>query len=165
MHLPFIQLIANRKTNGIIRLVPILISSLSPSLEDCIASVLLDYFLDPGVLFIISSDFCHWGTRFRFTPSNDEMSISDFIHNMDRDGMCHIKNLDKKQFELYLLSTKNTICGRSPILLILNLCQRLSDVDRKKLSSSWSWLSYSQSEAVLSPAQSSVSYASSIAFI
>jgi len=34
--------------------------------------LLAPYLADPSNLFIISSDFCHWGSRFRFTFTNSE---------------------------------------------------------------------------------------------
>lgn len=34
--------------------------------------LLAPYLSDPSNLFIISSDFCHWGTRFKFTFTNSE---------------------------------------------------------------------------------------------
>jgi hypothetical protein len=34
--------------------------------------LLAPYLLDPSNLFIISSDFCHWGSRFKFTFTNSE---------------------------------------------------------------------------------------------
>lgn len=34
--------------------------------------LLAPYLADPSNLFIISSDFCHWGSRFKFTFTNSE---------------------------------------------------------------------------------------------
>jgi predicted class III extradiol MEMO1 family dioxygenase len=34
--------------------------------------LLAPYLSDPSHLFIISSDFCHWGSRFKFTFTNSE---------------------------------------------------------------------------------------------
>ena len=38
-----------------------------PCSEQQYAQVLAPYLQDPGNLFVISSDFCHWGARFGFT--------------------------------------------------------------------------------------------------
>jgi hypothetical protein len=35
-------------------------------------ALLAPYLSDPANLFIISSDFCHWGSRFRYTYTNAE---------------------------------------------------------------------------------------------
>jgi hypothetical protein len=35
-------------------------------------ALLSPYLSDPSNLFIISSDFCHWGSRFRYTFTNKE---------------------------------------------------------------------------------------------
>jgi hypothetical protein len=34
--------------------------------------LLAPYLADPSNLFIISSDFCHWGSRFKYTYTNSE---------------------------------------------------------------------------------------------
>ena len=47
---------------------------LSFTRESVVASVLSPYLEDPSNFFIISSDFCHWGVRFRYTPHNAEQA-------------------------------------------------------------------------------------------
>lgn len=37
--------------------------------------LLAPYLSDPSNLFIISSDFCHWGSRFKFTFTNSEQVL------------------------------------------------------------------------------------------
>ena len=37
------------------------------SREAVFGRTLAPYLDDPGNLFVISSDFCHWGSRFRYT--------------------------------------------------------------------------------------------------
>lgn len=44
-----------------------MVGSTSPSTERALGSRLAPYLLDPGNIFVISSDFCHWGSRFRYT--------------------------------------------------------------------------------------------------
>ena len=46
--------------------VPILVGSLSPDREVKYGRIFAKYLADPSNLFIISSDFCHWGKRFRY---------------------------------------------------------------------------------------------------
>lgn len=43
------------------------------------------YLADPENVFVISSDFCHWGKRFRFTPFSDKgAEIHKSIEHLDR---------------------------------------------------------------------------------
>ena len=79
---------------------------------------MLPYFEDERTLFVVSSDFCHWGKRFRFTHKFDEFTDEDIyksIEKLDRQGMTLIEQQDLAGFQSYLSETKNTICGRYPI--------------------------------------------------
>lgn len=66
-------------------IIPILVGSLSPEKEAMYGRILAPYLADPQTLFIISSDFCHWGQRFRYTYYDRSCGA---IHKS-------IKNLDK----------------------------------------------------------------------
>lgn len=46
------------------KLIPLMVGSLNATSQDYYASILLKYFEDPLNIFVISSDFCHWGKRF-----------------------------------------------------------------------------------------------------
>lgn len=46
------------------KLVPLMVGSLDVPTQDYYAKILVKYFDDPNTIFIISSDFCHWGKRF-----------------------------------------------------------------------------------------------------
>ena len=48
-------------------LVPILVGALAYECEARYGRLLAPYLEDPATLFVVSSDFCHWGTRFGFT--------------------------------------------------------------------------------------------------
>lgn len=113
------------------KIVPIYIGSLGQSEERVFGRVLSRYFDDPSVLFVISSDFCHWGNRFRFTPSAfvgarvplvyPLGSVNGQIESLDRQGMELIVAQDSQGFFKYCESTGNTICGRNPILILLEI--------------------------------------------
>lgn len=48
-------------------IVPVMVGSLSTEKESIYGHIFSRYLADPKNLFIISSDFCHWGQRFRYT--------------------------------------------------------------------------------------------------
>ena len=50
-------------------LIPIMIGSTNSPTEVALGSILAPYIADPTNVFIISSDFCHWGCRFNYTYS------------------------------------------------------------------------------------------------
>ncbi|KAE8149359.1 MEMO1 family [Aspergillus avenaceus] len=72
LHLPYIHRLLqlqypNRSTSQYPPLVPIMVGSTSASTESAFGALLAPYLEDPANAFIISSDFCHWGSRFRYT--------------------------------------------------------------------------------------------------
>ncbi|EGR29045.1 mediator of cell motility 1, putative [Ichthyophthirius multifiliis] len=68
-------------------LIPIMVGQTNQELDVQYGKIFSKYFDDDSTLFIISSDFCHWG---------------------------------QIEFQNYLNSTKNTICGRRGINILLN---------------------------------------------
>ncbi|KAJ5888278.1 UPF0103-domain-containing protein [Penicillium taxi] len=72
MHLPFIHRLLqlqypNTPTSQYPKLVPIMVGSTSSATEKAFGALLAPYVADPSNAFVISSDFCHWGLRFRYT--------------------------------------------------------------------------------------------------
>ena len=72
--------------------MPIMVGSLGGDLDDKYANILKRYFEDEESLFIFSTDFCHWGKRFGFTPYDKSCGdICDSIQKMDERGMALIE--------------------------------------------------------------------------
>lgn len=72
LHLPYIhrklQLqLPNTPTSEYPPLVPIMVGSTATPTERAFGTLLAPYLEDPSNAFVISSDFCHWGLRFRYT--------------------------------------------------------------------------------------------------
>lgn len=44
-----------------------MVGSLNPDKEAMYGRIFAKYLADPQNLFVISTDFCHWGQRFRYT--------------------------------------------------------------------------------------------------
>lgn len=66
-------------------IIPILVGSLTPEKEALYGQLLAPYLIDPQNLFIISSDFCHWGSRFRYTYYDRSCGpIHSSIENLDK---------------------------------------------------------------------------------
>lgn len=103
-----------------IKLVPLMIGHIPDHLLPVYGEILKKYFNDPQTLFVISTDFCHWGPRFKFTHKfEDSKTVGDSIEKLDRIGMTLIEQHDLKGFMSYLDTYKNTICGRLPLKLYL----------------------------------------------
>ncbi|XP_028176582.1 protein MEMO1-like [Ostrinia furnacalis] len=66
MHLPYIAKVMEEYKTGF-TIIPILVGSLTPEKEAKYGAILAPYLADPQNLVVVSSDFCHWGSRFRYT--------------------------------------------------------------------------------------------------
>ncbi|GAB5361477.1 hypothetical protein AAMO2058_000716500 [Amorphochlora amoebiformis] len=156
MHLPYI---AHVMKGYHFTLVPILVGSLTVKAEKEYGAILAPYLNDPSNFFVISSDFCHWGSRFRFQwYDKGAGDIWQGIEKLDRMGMNLIEKLDAAGFASYLAEYSNTICGRHPIGIFLNALR----VYNGKRTPSMKFVKYAQSGKCYKPSDSSVSYASAV---
>jgi MEMO1 family protein len=84
--------------------------------------ILSKYLEDEDNLMVISSDFCHWGTRFSYTYYEKQCgAIYKSIEHIDKLGMKLIESLDSESFMNYIKTYKNTICGRHPIYILMKV--------------------------------------------
>jgi len=154
MHLPYIAKIMGKRDY---KLVPIMVGSVSKESEEKYGKLLSPYLDDPATIFVVSSDFCHWGSRFQFTPYDETKGpIYKSIEAMDSEGIQNIESGDPESFGKYLKQTKNTICGRHPISILLWALQY------NKQKYTIQGVHYAQSSKCTSAKDSSVSYASII---
>ncbi|KAG0049915.1 hypothetical protein BGZ83_005261 [Gryganskiella cystojenkinii] len=178
MHLPYIYKVFEKKT---IQVVPIVVGALNETTERLYGKLLAPYLDDPENLFVVSSDFCHWGTRFDYTyytdeygavtqslarsggkknykpPSESGRKIFESIRELDHEGMEKIEQRDHGAFCKYLSQTKNTVCGRHPIGVLL---AAVAQLDRQRPTHRIQFVHYAQSSGVVTTSDSSVSYAS-----
>lgn len=104
-------------------------------------------------MFVFSTDFCHWGSSFDYQPFKDKGSeIHKFIEEMDRRGAKLIFEKKAEEFRNYLSSTKNTICGREVMRVLIQLSLYSEDAFEE--------LQYAQSNNVKKSSEKSVSYLS-----
>ncbi|TBU35197.1 MEMO1 family protein [Dichomitus squalens] len=183
MHLPYI-----RKTfEGLdIKIVPILVGAINYDKEVSYGHLLAPYLAREDTIFVVSSDFCHWGLRFQYTfyypqppPSSAapiRLSRSETppaslkthpihasISALDHEGMELLTlppftaSQAHRTFADYLARTKNTICGRHPIGVLFGA---LAALEQQGTSLKLKWVRYEQSNACETVKDSSVSYAS-----
>ncbi|CAM1308751.1 MEMO1 (predicted) [Pycnogonum litorale] len=158
MHLPFIAKIMEQYKDSF-TIVPVLVGSLSNDKEAHYGRIFSKYLADPCNLFVISSDFCHWGTRFRYQYYDKSCGdIHQSIQQLDRMGMDIIEKLNPGALSEYLKKYGNTICGRHPIGVLLNAADVLNRAGNGNRPS-MKFLKYAQSSQCYTMADSSVSYA------
>ena len=86
-------------------IIPILIGKLEKSDVNLYGDTLAPYLTDPrgGSLFVISSDFCHYGERFSFTKfDKSEGEIWQQVQSLDEAAMKIIMDKDIQKFQQYL---------------------------------------------------------------
>jgi len=138
-------------------IIPILVGSVSKEMEAMFGEILSKYLNDPSNFFVISSDFCHWGRRFSYTHYDQSNGpIWKSIEQLDREGMGAIESLQPEKFYSYQKRTKNTICGRHPIGVMMQI------IKSSKLSAKLKFVHYEQSSQCEDEDDSSVSYASAV---
>lgn len=89
MHLPYIQKVfldAGKAES--LKLVPLMVGDIPEDKYLAYAEILAPLLMDDKTVFIVSSDFCHWGQRFRFVHKfDDEPIIHKSIERLDHQGM------------------------------------------------------------------------------
>ena len=99
MHLPYIMHVMGTQPYT---LVPIMVGALNEAAEARYGKLLAPYLADPENLFVISSDFCHWGERFNYTPYDQRQGeIFQYIEALDRQGMALIEAQNAPGFAAY----------------------------------------------------------------
>jgi len=167
MQYPYIsKAISSSSTQDQIKVLPIMVGALSSAAEEKFGKLLCGHIIKPEVFTVISSDFCHWGTRFSYTPyeqksEEKKKQIFEYISWLDHSGMEKIEMQDPGAFTLYLRQTRNTICGRHPINVWLQAIKENKLQGNQKLDIEF--VRYAQSSQVKARNESSVSYASAVA--
>ncbi|OQV23226.1 Protein MEMO1 [Hypsibius exemplaris] len=159
MHLPYIAKVMESRA-GSYALVPVLVGNINKNKEKEYGEIFRPYLEDPSSLFVISSDFCHWGKRFSYTFTEPAWGeIHESIEKLDRMGMNLIETLNPADFRAYLDKYGNTICGRNPILVLLGTVETVKkNSDKQNLA--LKFVQYAQSSPCKTTKDSSVSYAS-----
>jgi AmmeMemoRadiSam system protein B len=189
MHLPYIckMLSRNFSAGSFPPLVPILVGSTSPEVEKEYGKLLAPYLADPSNVFIISSDFCHWGSRFSYTyyitdadpssgysltrtsrPPSDDTPIHESIRTLDELTMNMIATGLHDMFLSTIEETGNTVCGRHPIGVVMAAMEKLgtgNKVGEKERKGRFKFVRYERSSQCMKLSDSSVSYVSAFAVL
>lgn len=152
-----------------------MVGNTSATTEQQFGQLLAPYLQDPNNVFVISSDFAHWGSRFRYTyyqPTSGPATELSPRSKPPGDRPIHesIKAVDFQCIDAceagshqgwldVLADTGNTVCGRHPIGVVVAAIEAL-DVDAK-----FKFVRYERSSECKRVEDSSVSYASAFAVI
>lgn len=157
MQLPYIK--RAMAGNESYMVVPITVGSITFAQERMVGELLAACIDNSENAVVISSDFCHWGSRFRYQYLIDStVPIHESIKRLDHQGMELIESKDHKRFSTYLKSFQNTICGRHPIGVLLGVLDSMASKDRMVVQ----FVHYEQSSPCATMKDSSVSYAAAL---
>jgi AmmeMemoRadiSam system protein B len=150
--------------------------------EKAFGQLLAPYLKDATNVFIVSSDFCHWGSRFSYTaycPKGEISQLKSLSHRaktptdppihesiqvVDQAAMDAIETGVHAAFVENLRLTRNTVCGRHPIGVMMAALEAVRN-EREGKGCKFKFVRYERSSLVEDADDSSVSYASAYAAI
>ena len=179
MHIPYLHTMLSRALppeSQFPLIVPMLIGDLKASEEKAAGQILAPYLSDHENLFIVSSDFCHWGRRFSYTAyvpggdipvagpyslrRDDEVNgqaIHEAIKVLDEAAMEAVETGSHEKLWENIRLTRNTVCGRHPIGVMMAAMEAMGTGKKFK------FVRYERSSLVKVVHDSSVSYGSAYA--
>lgn len=161
-------------------IVPVLIGDNDRDEEKEVGKVFAPYLKDPENAFVISSDFCHWGSHFSYmvySPDNDPSKLKEVKKNgpapsgppihetirlIDEAAMDAVASGSHDAFVDNLRLTGNTVCGRHPIGVAMAALEHVAKESGQELRK-FKILRYERSNLVKVPKDFSVSYVSAYA--
>ncbi|MBN1497359.1 MAG: AmmeMemoRadiSam system protein B [Spirochaetes bacterium] len=155
IHLPFLQRIFGSAIERDISVLPVLVGELDDREAARAAGAIAAAVAGKHPLFIISSDFTHYGPRFGYMPFKNETAsgTAQKLKKVDRDAIEFILKRDIAGFSSYVERTGITICGRNPIKIAMALPIEGPGAEI---------IAYDTSGAITGDYENSVSYASII---
>ncbi|PHH88296.1 hypothetical protein CDD83_7716 [Cordyceps sp. RAO-2017] len=191
MHMPYLYKCCQRALgpaaapDAFPRIVPLLVGDLDGPGEKAVGRLLLPYLRDPANVFVVSSDFCHWGASFRYLvyaadaglarletlgrldPAPAGPPIHESIRWLDEAAMAAVESGRHDAFVANLQRTKNTVCGRHPIGVAMAALELLAAEAGAADGSTHRFrvVRYDRSNLVKEPSDYSVSYVSAYAVL
>lgn len=118
VQLPFLQFVFADKAEKI-KILPLLVSDdldIDKAVKDLKATIAE---LKRKVVFIVSSDFTHYGANYGYVPFNND--VKENLSKLDNDAFDLIKKGDTDGFKNYIQETGASVCGYLPIVLLLKI--------------------------------------------
>jgi hypothetical protein len=134
------------------KLIPMINGMIDEASARHIAMTLKDWWQE-DILWVISSDFTHYGRSFNYVPFHNE--IRENLRNLDLGAVKLILEKDLHGLSEYLDRTGATICGRGAIQILLAV---LEQIDRNE-DISGERINYTNSGNMTSDYSHCVSYA------
>ena len=118
VELPFLQVLFPE-----LPIVPIVCGNADLEVAGDISEVLYP-FMNSETLWVVSSDFTHFGRQFGYRPFTED--IPEKLRELDTGAVEKIIRLDCSGFSDYVEETGATICGANPIKVLLKTIEKAS---------------------------------------
>ncbi|KAL8434191.1 hypothetical protein ACSSS7_003331 [Eimeria intestinalis] len=134
-------------------MLPIYVGTIPDDELALFAETLVPFFMDPDTVFVVSSDWSHWGPRYHYTylPPNlsSSLPLSDQIKGLgalDKEAIDCVLALNASCLEDHVRRTQNQICGFDALRLFLLVLERAAESSGKEMGEvvATSLLDYSQ---------------------
>jgi AmmeMemoRadiSam system protein A/AmmeMemoRadiSam system protein B len=135
------------------RVVPVYVGCLDAA-GRCSAAGILKHIADSGTVLVASSDFTHYGKSFHYQPFPPDSRVGERLWDLDHQAIEAVASVNSEIFFEVLRSTGSTVCGSSPIALLLETLAGSGDDVFAQM------LDYQTSGEITGDFQHSVSYAS-----
>ncbi|NOY81235.1 MAG: AmmeMemoRadiSam system protein B [Kiritimatiellaeota bacterium] len=146
VHLPFVHTVLPEAT-----LVPIVCGEMRLEEIREVGAILARQLWLPNTLWIVSSDFTHYGRSFGYVPFTHD--VPKRLEELDQGAIDRILDADCAGFLQYVEQTGATVCGRIPIALLLAALESIAaEVDLRLID-------YTTSGALTHDYRHTVSYA------
>ncbi|KAH6847032.1 MEMO1 family [Chaetomium sp. MPI-CAGE-AT-0009] len=196
MHMPYLWKTLERTfgNKDYPPIIPILVGDLSEEEEKSWGQLLSKYLKDPESAWIISSDFCHWGSRFKYRPKfrdgvirdldrshsvlratpdwnqvakdPERPEIHEVIQALDQMAMDAVESGSHSEFYKVIRQTQNTVCGRHPIGVMMAALEAVAGEEGlEEKNGKFRFVQYQRSNLVKKEGDFSVSYASAYAVV
>ena len=144
VQLPFLQYIYGDR----FRFVPICVTK-GAGIADKIKSAVDE--TEKTVTLVTSSDMTHYGMGYGYMPFLDD--VKENMYKLDKKALELVEKLDTRGFKEYLEQTSATVCGASPVVIMMEYCRMLGATTVKLLK-------YYTSGDIINDYSSAVGYAS-----
>ena len=111
------------------QLIPVLVGRLDDA-DYPVAANLLRPLMDEETLVVVSSDFTHYGPRFRYLPFPLDAQTPARIRALDDGAVSLILAGDASGLLEYQEGTGITICGLRPLALLLHLLPQTAEIEQ-----------------------------------
>lgn len=116
VQLPFIQVILPK-----VKILPVLIGASSSEHDLQAIAAELGAIVDSQTVVVVSSDFSHFGAAYRWTPFEVGPGLKDRLAKLRETNAALIAAIQPFAFRKQVKISGDTICGRDPIYILLEL--------------------------------------------